>query len=197
MKVTGDSPSLCPPYRLDHQSALFTPRNDRVYSHYEFPLFFDGNGERISAALHCYTATVDDQRLSPHHPSSARRWLQISAARPHSRCTVTIDETRSPKDQQGVMSVGMSRITAQRGELAGDHQRAWRGGGQHEAPATLGLLKGELLGEQSTPRDAEDIHLFVPELVEQLCAQLRQRPWTIRKPGRRRTADAGNVEARC
>ena len=21
-------------YRLDHQSALFTPRNDRVYSHY-------------------------------------------------------------------------------------------------------------------------------------------------------------------
>jgi hypothetical protein len=38
-------------YRLDDQSALFTPRNDRVYSHYEFHLFFDGDGERVTAAL--------------------------------------------------------------------------------------------------------------------------------------------------
>jgi hypothetical protein len=56
---------------LDHQSALFTPRNDRVYSHYEFPLFFDRDGERVPAALHCYTATVDDQRPARHHPGSA------------------------------------------------------------------------------------------------------------------------------
>jgi hypothetical protein len=47
MKVTGDSPSLCPPYRLDDQSALFTPRNDRVYSHY----VCKGVPARINASL--------------------------------------------------------------------------------------------------------------------------------------------------
>ena len=35
-------PHLVVTYRLDHQSTLFTPRNDRVYSHYEFPLLFAG-----------------------------------------------------------------------------------------------------------------------------------------------------------
>ena len=38
---------------LDHESALFTPRNGGVYSHYEFPLLLDGDGERVAAALHC------------------------------------------------------------------------------------------------------------------------------------------------
>jgi hypothetical protein len=28
-------PHLVAPYRLDHESALFTVRNDRVYSHYD------------------------------------------------------------------------------------------------------------------------------------------------------------------
>ena len=74
-----------------------TPRNVRVYYHYEFPLFFDGDGERVTAALLCYTEAVDDQRPALHHPGSAGGWSQISAAERHSRCTVTMDETRSAK----------------------------------------------------------------------------------------------------
>jgi hypothetical protein len=64
-------PHFVTPYRLDDQSALFTPRNDRVYSHYEFSLLLDRYGERVTAALHCYTKAVDDQRPARHHPGSA------------------------------------------------------------------------------------------------------------------------------
>jgi hypothetical protein len=39
-------PHFVTPYRLDDQSALFTPRNDRVYSHYEFPVHA-GHCQRI------------------------------------------------------------------------------------------------------------------------------------------------------
>jgi hypothetical protein len=31
-------PHLVPPYRLDHESALFPAWKDRVYSHYDDPL---------------------------------------------------------------------------------------------------------------------------------------------------------------
>jgi hypothetical protein len=65
-------PLFVPPISSIHQSALFTPRNDRVYSHYEFPLFFDGDGERVTAALHCYTNAVDDQRPALHQPGFGR-----------------------------------------------------------------------------------------------------------------------------
>src|SRR4029077_8122163 len=58
------------------------------------PLLLDRYVERVTAALHCYTKAVDDQRPARHHPGSAGGWSQISAAERHSRCTVTIDGTR-------------------------------------------------------------------------------------------------------
>ena len=35
------------------------------------PVLLDRYGERVTAALHCYTKAVDDQRPARHHPGSA------------------------------------------------------------------------------------------------------------------------------
>ena len=47
--------------------------------------------------MHCDTTAADHERPALHRPGSAGGWSQISAAGRHSRCTVTIDETRSAK----------------------------------------------------------------------------------------------------
>ena len=64
-KVTDNSPALCR-HRLPRSPS------DKVYSHYEFPLFFDGDGERVTAALHCYTKAVDDPRPRSPPPGFGR-----------------------------------------------------------------------------------------------------------------------------
>ena len=73
---------------LDHQSALFTPRNDRVYSHYEFPLV--GSGELAPRSLHFRRDEIPETRARAlaHQPipSTARSgfvpisdaWLQCT-----------------------------------------------------------------------------------------------------------------------
>src|SRR5262249_17286873 len=79
-------------------------------------------------------------------------------------------------------------------ELSWHHQVAGRGGCEHEPPAPSPLLERELLRQCAAPRQTENVHLRVTQLVEQLRAQPCQRRRTVWQPGRRRAADTGHVE---
>jgi hypothetical protein len=46
-------------------------------------------------------------------------------------------------------------------KLARHHEVARRGGREHEPPAALALLKGELLRQRAAPGDAKHIHPLV------------------------------------
>src|SRR5262249_34631361 len=80
-------------------------------------------------------------------------------------------------------------------ELSWHHQVAGRGRCEYEPPAAFTLLERELLRQCAAPRQAEYVHLRMPQLIEQLRAQPRQRRWTVRQPGRRGAAHTGHLEA--
>src|SRR6266540_4085174 len=50
-------------------------------------------------------------------------------------------------------------------ELSWHHQVAGRGGCEHEPPAPLALPERELLRQRTAPRQAEHVHLCVPQLL--------------------------------
>jgi hypothetical protein len=59
-------------YRLDHESALFAAWNAGSTLITMIPVLLDRYVEGVTAALHCYTATIDDERAVLHQPGSGR-----------------------------------------------------------------------------------------------------------------------------
>jgi hypothetical protein len=75
-----------------------------------------------------------------------------------------------------------------------DHQRAGRGGDQHQPPAARALERGEVLRHRPAPGDAEHVDLVVAELGQQARDQPAQPGKPVGAGGRGRAADARRVE---
>src|SRR5262249_14878930 len=82
----------------------------------------------------------------------------------------------------------------QHGELAWDHEVAWRVGAQHKPPAISAFLKCELLRECAAPGYAQHVNSFIFQLFKELRREPCDRRRPIRQPRRRRASNAWHIK---